>query len=121
MTGRRSRQIIFVVVAIAVACFGRRDGFLAPRQPQTAKAAGPPAVPVIVTEATQHDVPIYYDALGTVTALNTVAIRAQVTGQIVSVDFRQGQDVRKRRCSGQDRSGAVQGRARPGRRQEKRG
>jgi len=26
-------------------------------------------------------VPIYYDALGTVQALNTVAIRAQVNGQ----------------------------------------
>ena len=26
-------------------------------------------------------------------ALNTVAIRAQVTGQIISIDFRQGQDV----------------------------
>ena len=28
-------------------------------------------------------------------ALNTVSIRAQVTGQLVSVDFRQGQDVKK--------------------------
>ena len=54
-----------------------------------------PAVPVTIAEAAQRDVPIYYDALGTVQALNTVAIRAQVTGQIVSVDFRQGQDVRK--------------------------
>jgi membrane fusion protein, multidrug efflux system len=30
-----------------------------------------------------------------VMALNTVSIRAQVTGQIVSIDFRQGQDVKK--------------------------
>ena len=55
----------------------------------------PPKVPVVVTAAAQQDVPIYYDALGTVQALNTVAIRAQVNGQIVSVDFRQGQDIRK--------------------------
>jgi multidrug efflux system membrane fusion protein len=39
------------------------------------------------------DVPIYSHALGTVQALNTVAIRAQVNGQIVSIDFRQGQEV----------------------------
>jgi multidrug efflux system membrane fusion protein len=52
-------------------------------------------VPVTVTAATERDVPIYYDALGTVQALNTVAIRAQVSGQIVSIDFRQGQDVRQ--------------------------
>ncbi|HEX4040650.1 MAG TPA: efflux RND transporter periplasmic adaptor subunit [Xanthobacteraceae bacterium] len=57
--------------------------------------AAPPSVPVIVSEAGQRDVPIYYDALGTVQALNTVAIRAQVNGQIVSVDFRQGQEVHK--------------------------
>jgi multidrug efflux system membrane fusion protein len=38
---------------------------------------------------------IYRDALGTVQALNTVAIRAQINGQVVSIDFRQGQDVHK--------------------------
>jgi len=38
-------------------------------------------------------VPIYSHALGTVQALNTVAIRAQVNGQIVSINFRQGQEV----------------------------
>jgi multidrug efflux system membrane fusion protein len=48
-----------------------------------------------MTEAGQQDVPIYYEALGTVMALNTVSIRAQVTGQLVSIDFRQGQDVKK--------------------------
>jgi len=55
----------------------------------------PAPVPVSVAEAQKSDVPIYYDALGTVSALNTVAIRAQVTGQIVSVNFRQGQDVKQ--------------------------
>ena len=63
------------------------------RHGKTTQAAGPPMVPVTVAEATQHDVPIYYDALGTVAAYNTVAIRAQVTGQLISVDFRQGQEV----------------------------
>lgn len=57
--------------------------------------AGPQAIPVTIAPASQRDVPIYYDALGTVQANNTVAIRTQVNGQLVSVDFRQGQDVRK--------------------------
>ncbi|HXQ82974.1 MAG TPA: efflux RND transporter periplasmic adaptor subunit [Xanthobacteraceae bacterium] len=61
---------------------------------QAARAA-PPSIPVTVTAAMQRDVPIYYDALGTVLAENTVAIRAQVTGQIVSVAFVQGQEVRQ--------------------------
>ena len=62
---------------------------------QAAPTSAPPSIPVTVTAAAQRDVPIYRDALGTVQALNTVAIRAQINGQIVSIDFRQGQDVRK--------------------------
>jgi multidrug efflux system membrane fusion protein len=93
MTGRKLRLAVFLVVAVAaaavVAAMVWRQG-----KSQTARAA-PPSIPVTVTEAGQSDVPIYYDALGTMQAYNTVAIRAQVTGQIVSVDFRQGQEVRK--------------------------
>jgi membrane fusion protein, multidrug efflux system len=66
------------------------------RHDKPAKAAAvPPPTPVTITQAALQDVPIYYEALGTVQALNTVAIRAQVNGQIVSIDFRQGQEVRK--------------------------
>lgn len=93
MTGQKSRAI-YVVAGIAVAGVAAAVIFWRHSSTQVATAA-PPSVPVVVTEAAQQDVPIYYDALGTVQALNTVAIRAQVNGQIVSVDFRQGQDVRK--------------------------
>lgn len=93
MTGQKSRAI-YVVAGIAVAGVAAAVIFWRHGSTQVATAA-PPSVPVVVTEAAQQDVPIYYDALGTVQALNTVAIRAQVNGQIVSVDFRQGQDVRK--------------------------
>lgn len=93
MTGQKSRGIC-VVAGIAVACVAAAVIFWRHGNTQAAKAA-PPSVPVVVTAAAQQDVPIYYDALGTVQALNTVSIRAQVNGQIVSVDFRQGQDVRK--------------------------
>ena len=93
MTGQKSRGI-YVGIGIAVACVAAAVIFWRHGSAQTAKAT-PPSVPVIVTEAARQDVPIYYDALGTVQALNTVALRAQVNGQIVSVDFRQGQEVRK--------------------------
>ena len=51
------------------------------------------SVPVTVAAATVRDVPIYYGALGTIQALNTVAVRAQVNGQLISIDFRQGQEI----------------------------
>ena len=95
MTGRRPRPIylalggILVVAAIAIA------GIVIWRHGKQTQNAGPPPVPVTITEAVQRDVPIYYDALGTVQALNTVAIRAQVNGQLTSILFQQGQEVRK--------------------------
>lgn len=94
MTGQISRRTAYVVAGIAVASVAAAVIFWRHGSTQAAQAA-PPSIPVTITEAAQRDVPIYYDALGTVFALNTVAIRAQVNGQIVSVDFRQGQEVRK--------------------------
>jgi membrane fusion protein, multidrug efflux system len=93
--GRTPRRIVLAVVGFGAAA--ALAGFAASRLGRThaAHAAPPPSVPVIATTAAQQDVPIYYDALGTVMAFNTVSIRTQVTGQIVSIDFRQGQDVKK--------------------------
>jgi multidrug efflux system membrane fusion protein len=94
MTGQYSRRNIFLIAGIAAACLVVAIVVWRQGKPQAAQSA-PPSIPVTVTAAVQQDVPIYYDALGTVLAFNTVSIRAQVTGQIISVDFRQGQEVRK--------------------------
>ena len=93
--GRKSRRIFFAVAGLAVLIVVAGVVVSRVTKPGPARAAVPTSVPVVAGAAEQHDVPIYYDALGTVMASNTVAIRAQVNGQIVSVDFRQGQDVRK--------------------------
>src|ERR1700749_1002604 len=42
-----------------------------------------------------QDVPVYLDGVGTVRALNTVTVRAQVDGKLIAVNFIEGQDVRK--------------------------
>jgi membrane fusion protein, multidrug efflux system len=52
-------------------------------------------IPVIATKVQQHNVPIILTGLGTVTALNTATIHSQITGLLVSVDFREGQSVKK--------------------------
>lgn len=52
-------------------------------------------VPVAVGDVSRRDVPIYLDGLGTVTAFNTVTVRPQVSGQLVSVAFQEGQEVNK--------------------------
>ena len=56
-------------------------------------AAPPPPVPVVAGTVTQHDVPIYQDGVGTVIAYNTDVVRAQIQGQLISINFTEGQTV----------------------------
>jgi multidrug efflux system membrane fusion protein len=90
----KSRGVVFTIAGFVAAAVIAGAAYSWLTKPK-AQAAAPPAIPVLMAAAGQQDVPIYYGALGTVMALNTVSIRAQVTGQIVSIDFRQGQDVKK--------------------------
>jgi multidrug efflux system membrane fusion protein len=50
-------------------------------------------VPVLVAAAKKDDVPVYFDGVGTSRALNTVTVRAQIDGKLMSVNFKEGQDV----------------------------
>jgi len=52
-------------------------------------------VPVSVAAASRQDVPIYLTGLGTVQALFTVGIHAQVDGKLQDVFFKEGQRVKK--------------------------
>jgi len=54
----------------------------------------PPAVPIVAGVVAQHDVPIYLSGVGTVIAYNTDVVRAQIQGQIISINFTEGQTVR---------------------------
>lgn len=52
-------------------------------------------VPVTVVAAERRNVPVYVTAQGTVSAYNTVAVSPQVGGELLSVNFREGQPVKK--------------------------
>jgi multidrug efflux system membrane fusion protein len=52
-------------------------------------------VPVTVVPVVKQNVPVYLTALGTVQALNTVTVIPQVGGQLLSIDFKEGQPVQK--------------------------
>jgi multidrug efflux system membrane fusion protein len=66
-----------------------------PHRDQAPAAAALQPVPVIAATVQQHDVPIVLTGLGTVTALNTATIHSQITGLLISVDFQEGQSVKK--------------------------
>ena len=52
-------------------------------------------VPVLAATPRVQDVPVYLDGVGSVRALNTVTVRAQVDGKLIAVNFIEGQDVAK--------------------------
>ena len=66
------------------------------QQAKSAKASGPPpAVPVGVAAVKQGDFNVYLTGLGSVDAFYTVSLKTRIDGQIMQVNFREGQDVKK--------------------------
>jgi multidrug efflux system membrane fusion protein len=69
------------------------QGAAGARGGRNAQRAADAPVPVLVAAARKEDVPVYFDGVGTSRALNTVTVRAQVDGKLMSVNFKEGQDV----------------------------
>jgi len=91
---RRTLAIAFILVAILAALYYVFGGPGA-QQRRAGRFAAEGPVPVLVAAATRADVPIYLDAVGTIKALNTVTVRPQVDGKLLSVNFKEGEDVKK--------------------------
>ncbi|HEX4231782.1 MAG TPA: efflux RND transporter periplasmic adaptor subunit [Bryobacteraceae bacterium] len=53
------------------------------------------AIPVAVTQVVKGDLGVYIEALGIVTPVYTVTVTSRVTGQLMSVNYREGQIVHK--------------------------
>jgi membrane fusion protein, multidrug efflux system len=64
-----------------------------PLEKVAAAPAPPPPAPIVAGTVAQHDVPIYLTGVGTVIAYNTDVVRAQIQGQIISINFTEGQTV----------------------------
>src|SRR3981189_95973 len=64
-----------------------------PLENVAAAPAPPPPAPIVAGTVAQHDVPIYLTGVGTVIAYNTDVVRAQIQGQITSINFTEGQAV----------------------------
>lgn len=61
--------------------------------PGAAAQAKPAPIPVTVGVVTPKDLPLTLQGIGTVQAYNMVTIKSRVDGQIVGVDFTEGQEV----------------------------
>src|ERR1700761_4677071 len=82
-----------VLLAAVLAAGGSYFMHFHPLEKAVAAPAPPPAVPIVGGKVEQHDVPIYLTGVGTVIAYNTDVVRAQIQGQIISINFTEGQTV----------------------------
>ncbi len=88
LTGGRSRRggrrvLLLALLVLAAACSGEKD-----------KPALPP-VPVLVAKVEEKTVPVELKAIGNAEAYASVAIKARIGGQLVKVNFKEGQDVQQ--------------------------
>src|SRR5215468_3940117 len=78
-----------VLAALAIVVFQANRGSRADTQ------KGAPAVPVTTAPVVVKTVPVRLYAIGNVEPYTTVAVKARVDGQIVSVHFKEGDEVRQ--------------------------
>ena len=77
------RSAFMVSVAVLLSCSGSKQ---APPEEK---------IPVTVAIATQKDIPVQIRTIGNVQPISTVGVRAQVSGELLSVSFREGDEVSK--------------------------
>jgi multidrug efflux system membrane fusion protein len=91
------KTALLVVAVLLVAGIGYRvlGGGKQKQAGWNGQQQGAARVPVTVVAAVRNTVPVYVTAQGTVSAYNTVTVSPQVGGQLLSVNFREGQAVKK--------------------------
>lgn len=103
--GESSRRLLthsfrmFVLALLAVVLAGCNNS----PNPQAASKGGgrkgqqrgPMTVSVAVARAETRDVPVYLQGLGSVEAFNTVVVKSRLDGQLVEINFKEGQEVKK--------------------------
>src|SRR5271168_1553071 len=95
LSAKRFRFWLVSAVALGVVCAFFSGCTGAESKQQKAQAAGPHAVSVAVAKVQKQDVPVYMVGLGSVTAFYTANIKSRVDGQIMRVNFQEGQVVKE--------------------------
>ena len=95
----KSRKYLSLVVAGLVVA-GIAYLLLRPAQAPVKQGAGRRGaeagqVSVMAVAAVTADVPVTLEGVGTARALNTVAVQPQVGGKLISINFKEGEDVKK--------------------------
>jgi|SRR5580658_676939 multidrug efflux system membrane fusion protein len=91
--GRRVGLVVFLLLLIAAAGVG---WWIYPRtQPANPRGGRLGVPPVATATVASGDINVTINALGTVTSLATITIKSQISGQLVAVNYTEGQIVKK--------------------------
>jgi multidrug efflux system membrane fusion protein len=89
----QKKYLVASAAVLVVGLIGWRVFFHHANDDANSQALNKP-IPITAGQVEVRDVPLYVIGVGTVQAYNTVNIQARVDGQLDSVDFREGQDVK---------------------------
>jgi multidrug efflux system membrane fusion protein len=95
MTGKRRLIVIGVIAVAVIGVTYTLVSQVSQTRQRARNAQGDGPVPVVAAAAKLSDVPVYLDGVGTTKALNTVTVRPQVDGKLISVQYREGMDVKR--------------------------
>ncbi len=95
-TEKRAKRRWFLWLAtLAIVALVVGKVLVTPRGAPEGKGPKMRAVPVLAGDVGLSDVPVLLSAIGTVEAVESVALRAQASGQVIAVGFQEGQPVTK--------------------------
>ena len=80
--------LIVLIAAMGLVAYYKKES-------QASSQNAPPAIPVTAVPVTSRTMPVRLYAIGNVEPFTTVALKARVDGQIVSVHFKEGDEVKQ--------------------------
>jgi multidrug efflux system membrane fusion protein len=92
--GKWVAALIVIVATVAAIYFSATRELWSYLTPTPAPRAPVPAIPIRATVVKRQDVPVFLSGLGTVQAFNSVLVKSRVDGQIIKINFIEGQNVR---------------------------
>lgn len=97
--GFRAILSLFLMGSVFIGCSGSNSAEAAGKGGSAGKKGSQGGrsmtIPVGVAPAQSQDLPVYINGLGSVQAFNTVVVKTRLDGQLVEVNFKEGQEVQK--------------------------
>lgn len=87
-----AKVVLVILLAVCASWLGCASS---DPKPAASRSGGPGVMPVTVTPVQVENVPYYLSGLGSVTAFYTVSVKSRVDGELVQVNFREGQNVKQ--------------------------